>query len=126
MAVDRFGKSYDIFSKDPVYRNAVSLCILQIGELVGNLSEAFRADHPSIPWRQIKLMRNIVAHRYGTIDHAITWDVIENDIPDLKAYCEKLLRRAPQSSPDPLFDPEQEQNGRKQRDKDAQIPSSSE
>ncbi len=95
MAVGRFGKSYDIFSKDPVYRNAVVLCILQIGELVGNLSEVFRAEHPSIPWRQIKLMRNIVAHRYGAVDHTITWDVIENDIPDLKAYCEKLLEQAP-------------------------------
>lgn len=26
MAVERFGMSYDIFSSDPVYRNAVSLC----------------------------------------------------------------------------------------------------
>lgn len=95
MAADRFGKSYEIFSKDPVYRNSVALCILQIGELVGNLSEAFRAEHPSVPWRQIRLMRNIVAHRYGTVDHAITWDVVENDIPELKAYCEELLEQAP-------------------------------
>ena len=79
MAVNRFGKSYDTFSNDPVYRNAVSLCILQIGELVGNLSEAFRAEHPSIPY--------------------------------LKAYCEKLLMRAPQSPSDPEFDPEQEPSG---------------
>lgn len=54
LAVERFGKSYDTFSEDPVYRNAVSLCILQIGELVGNLSEAFRTEHSAIPWRQIK------------------------------------------------------------------------
>ena len=64
-----------------VYRNAVALCILQIGELVGNLSDEFKAEHTVMPWRQIKLMRNIVAHRYGTVDHSITWDVVENDIP---------------------------------------------
>ena len=86
MAVERFGA-------DPVYRNAVSLCILQIGELVSNLSDAFRQEHPAIPWRQIKLMRNIVAHRYGTVDHAITWDVVEHDIPLLKSYCEGLLQQ---------------------------------
>lgn len=101
MAVERFGKSYDAFSKDPVYRNAVSLCILQIGELVGNLSERFRTAHSAIPWRQIKLMRNIVAHRYGTIDYSITWDVVEHNIPDLKAYCEKLLNGAAQIPSDP-------------------------
>ena len=57
MAVERFGADYSIFAADPVYRNAVSLCILQIGELVSNLSDAFRQEHPAIPWRQIKLMR---------------------------------------------------------------------
>ncbi len=36
-------------------------------------------------------MRNIVAHRYGTVDHAITWDVAVNDIPALKAFCLKQL-----------------------------------
>ena len=92
MAVERFGKSYDIFSNDPVYRNAVSLCILQIGELVGNLSEPFRLEHTTIPWRQIKLMRNVVAHRYGTVDHSIIWDVVAHDIPTLKAYCERVLK----------------------------------
>lgn len=93
MAVERFGNSYDCFSADPVYRNAVSLCILQIGELVGNLSEEFRHGHPAIPWRQIKLMRNIVVHRYGTVDHTITWDVVERDIPVLRTYCGKVLER---------------------------------
>lgn len=102
MAVDRFGDNRDAFLADPVYRNAVSLCVLQIGELVGNLSEEFRSEHAAIPWRQIKLMRNIVAHRYGTVDHSITWDVVEHDIPNLKAYCQAILdseHADPQSDP---------------------------
>ena len=89
--VERFGADGDLFVRDNVYHNAVSLCILQIGELVANLSDEFRAAHPGIPWREIKLMRNIVAHRYGTVDHTITWDVVENDIPALKEYCNKVL-----------------------------------
>lgn len=93
MAVERFGPGYEIFAADPVYRNAVSLCILQIGELVGNLSEEFRNAHTAIPWRQIKLMRNIVAHRYGTIDHELTWDVVEHDIPVLRMFCQEVLER---------------------------------
>ena len=97
MAMDRFGRRYEIFAEDPVYRTAVSLCILQIGELVGHLSEEFRAAHTAIPWRQIKLMRNIVAHRYQTVDHTITWDVLETDIPVLRAYCEKLLENPPRT-----------------------------
>ncbi len=47
--VERFGADSDLFVRDTVYHNAVSLCILQIGELVGNLSDEFRTSHPSIP-----------------------------------------------------------------------------
>ena len=90
-AVSRFGKDSDLFLRDAVYHNAVSLCILQIGELVSNLTDEFRTEHPGIPWRQIKLMRNIVAHRYGTVDHTLTWDVVTNDIPELKDFCHSIL-----------------------------------
>ena len=91
LAVKRFGRDYSVFDSDPVYRNAVAMCILQIGELVGHLSDAFREEHSQIPWRQIKLMRNIVAHRYGTVDNSITWDVVEQDIPQLSQYCAAIL-----------------------------------
>ena len=36
-----------------VYRNAVSMPILQIGELAKHLSEEFRAANRQIPWRAI-------------------------------------------------------------------------
>lgn len=37
--VDRFGNSAETFQSDPIYRNAAALCILQIGELVGKLTD---------------------------------------------------------------------------------------
>ena len=89
--VERFGNSADVFRQDPIYRNAVALCILQIGELVGKLTDDFREQHPAIPWRQIKCMRNIVAHSYGTVDPEITWEIIKDGIPELKAYCLQVL-----------------------------------
>ena len=89
--IDRFGNDYAVFQTDPIYRNAAALCILQIGELVGKLSEEFRNEYPSIPWRQIKAMRNIVAHSYGTVDAETTWEVITADIPDLKEFCSTIL-----------------------------------
>ena len=87
MAEEMFGDSFEIFDENPVYRNAVCMCILQIGELVGLLSDEFKIKNNTIPWRQIKNMRNIAAHKYGSFDSAITWDVIKNDIPELKRFC---------------------------------------
>lgn len=89
--VEHFGNTYESFSGSQIYRNAAALCILQIGELVGKLTDSFRAQNPAIPWRQIKAMRNIVAHCYGTVDSETTWEIICTDIPRLKEYCLSVL-----------------------------------
>lgn len=92
---EHFGNTYESFAANQIYRNASALCILQIGELVGKLSETFRAQNPAIPWRQIKAMRNIVAHSYGTVDPETTWEIICTDIPRLKNYCLEVLSNGP-------------------------------
>ena len=89
--VERFGDDYALFESDSIYRNAAALCILQIGELVGKLTDDFREQHPAVPWRQIKAMRNIVAHSYGSVDPETTWEIITSDIPDFKRYCQVIL-----------------------------------
>ena len=93
--VARFGNSFEIFESDFIYRNAIAMCILQIGELVGVLTDDFKKENSNIPWKQIKLMRNIVAHRYGTVDNSITWEVLQKDIPELKTFTEKSLSAKP-------------------------------
>ena len=40
--IQRFGRDYSIFISDRAYYNAVSMSILQIGELANGLSEEFR------------------------------------------------------------------------------------
>ena len=89
--VEHFGNDAAIFRNDPIYRNATALCILQIGELVSKLTDEFRTQYPAVPWRQIKAMRNIVAHSYGTVDPETTWEIIMEDIPVLKKYCETII-----------------------------------
>ena len=89
--VQRFGESYDLFVGDKTYRNACALCILQIGELAGHLSEDFRRRHREMPWNEIRAMRNVVAHAYASISFKTTWDTIQTDIPELKRFCTDLL-----------------------------------
>ena len=90
-AVSLFGNDYQTFISSNTYRNACCLCLLQIGELVGTLSEDFTATHADIPWKQIKGFRNIVAHAYGTIEPAVVWDILSHDISELKHYCKNSL-----------------------------------
>ena len=65
--------------------------VLEIGYWWANLTDDFKEQHPAIPWRQIKAMRNIVAHSYGTVDPETTWEIITDDIPALKKYCETVI-----------------------------------
>lgn len=90
-AIEFFGNEYEIFKGNNIYKDAVALSILQIGELVGILTDAFKEKYSEMPWRQIKVLRNIVAHRYGTIDSVLLWEIINDDIPELERYCKKIL-----------------------------------
>ena len=67
------------------------MCIIQIGELVGRLSDEFIEEHNDVPWHAIKAMRNLHAHDYERVDLEIVWDTLTNEIPELKETIEKML-----------------------------------
>ena len=86
-----FNFDEEMFRSCSTYSNAVSFCIFQIGELANGLSEEFRSAHGDIPWHQVRGMRNIIAHQYGTTDIDRLWNVATTDIPMLKNFCEKII-----------------------------------
>ena len=93
-AAARFGNDRDSFCGDKAYHDLVCFYLLQIGELAGQLSEELRAESSErMEWAQIRGMRNIVAHHYGSIDLAIVWNTVLHDIPRLKAFCEEQLNK---------------------------------
>lgn len=76
-----------------IYRNAITMPILQIGELVKNLSDEFRTDN-NIPWKLLARTRDFYAHNYGALDYDVTWDTSQNDIPKLKEELEDILLKS--------------------------------
>src|SRR5947199_399082 len=51
------------------------------GEEARKVSASFRSEHPEIPWKRIIGLRNILAHRYYAIDHALLWKIIHEKLP---------------------------------------------
>ncbi len=87
-AIRRYGDSFDAFLADRDFQHSVAFCILQIGELVGGLTDEFKAaTSDRAQWQQIRGMRNLVAHNYGGVDLEIVWDVAAADIPKLLEFC---------------------------------------
>lgn len=75
-----------------IYRNAITMPILQIGELAKMLSEGFLSVYTKIPWKMIMRMRDLVAHHYGSLDHEIVWNTSVSDIPELYLGIDEILR----------------------------------
>lgn len=72
-------------------RDLCSFYLLQIGELTRDLTDSFKEEYPDIPWRSIRGFRNIVAHKYGTVDTYMLWDIVKNDIPILNQKCTEII-----------------------------------
>ena len=91
-ANNQFGNSLDTMKANSAYKNAVSMCILQIGELVFLLSDELKTQYNKMPWHDIKSMRNIAAHKYHKFDLDTLWETITEDIPKLKEYCAYIIK----------------------------------
>ena len=79
------------FDNDEDVVEIICFNILQIGELAKNFEPKFVAKYSGVPWRQIKGMRDKVAHGYGTIDMNRVWYTAQDDINPLLKYCSQIL-----------------------------------
>lgn len=82
---------FSLFERDHMFQDACCMCVVQIGELAGQLSDELRAKHPAIPWRVIKDTRNFYVHAYGSIDVPSVWATLQTDIPALQTACGQIL-----------------------------------
>lgn len=73
-------------------RDAILHNLLTIGEAVKALSDETRTREPSIPWRQIAGLRDVIAHEYFRIDLAEIRKVVNRDLTPLSAAVDRLLR----------------------------------
>jgi uncharacterized protein with HEPN domain len=85
------GVSYKQFLQERLLQDGVVRQLEIIGEASRNLSSDFRDRHPKIPWRQIIGLRNRVIHAYFEINLDIIWEVVLNDLPNLKKELENLV-----------------------------------
>lgn len=69
----------DTKTQDAVLRN-----LEVIAEATKRLSDEARAAHPGIEWRGIVAMRNFVLHEYPDINPERVWEVVEQNVPQLK------------------------------------------
>ena len=74
---------------------ALVKCVEIIGEAAAQISTETQATCQSIPWPQIKGMRNRLIHAYFDINIEIVWDTVTDDLPTLTNQVRAILERPP-------------------------------
>ena len=88
------GCSFETFSRNEEKVDATVFAISQIGELVKNITKETMERYNNIEWIIIKNLRNKIVHDYEGINLNIIWDIITDDIIQLKMDLEKILKEA--------------------------------
>jgi len=85
------GKTYDDFIQNDLLVDGVVRNLEVIGEAVKNIPASFRKKYPSIEWRKIAGLRDILIHEYFGIDYEILWDIVKNKIPELENQMKEII-----------------------------------
>ena len=62
-----------------------------IGEAVRSITPELIHLSPETPWSAIVGMRHVLVHDYFGIDLDEVWNVVQHDIPQLRATVERIL-----------------------------------
>ena len=52
-----------------------------IGEASKNIPEKIRNKYPSVPWRKMIGLRNLISHEYFGIDYEMIWTIAKESLP---------------------------------------------
>jgi uncharacterized protein with HEPN domain len=82
----------DSFIKDEKTNFAVIYALQIIGEATNKIPKEIQDNYNQVTWRDIKAMRNLIAHEYFGVDLIIVWDTIKKDLPILKPVIKDILK----------------------------------
>ena len=84
-------KTKDDFLEDVQLQDAVIRRIEIIGEASKNIPEEFKRNFQDVPWSEMARTRDKLIHGYFGVDLELTWDIVENDLPELKIRMVQIL-----------------------------------
>ena len=85
------GIDFEAFMSNSMIRFASIKQIEIIGEASNNLTDNLKNTFNDIEWKQIIGMRHILIHEYFGVVNTLVWQIIQNDLPNLKAKIESII-----------------------------------
>ena len=81
------------FLNDEKTQDAVIRRLEVIGEATKNLSENFRKENEEPVWEGAAGMRDILIHKYFSVDLELVWNTVQKTVPELKKNIEEIQEK---------------------------------
>jgi len=88
------GVTLAAFEADDLLADATIRQLEIVGEAAAHVSDAFRESHPTIDWRGMKDLRNVLIHGYAEVNLRQVWGITQREIPMLAQYLTTLLQES--------------------------------
>ena len=85
------GYDYASFEQDSKLVEACVFNLSQMGEITKLVDEAYKREHPFIPWYEMYGLRNRIVHDYEGVNLSLVWEIITEDIPKLSEQLRRVL-----------------------------------
>ena len=85
------GVSSENFLQNELLKRATGMTAINIGELTKHLTMEFRNNYPQVAWKNAAKFRDVVAHKYETLDMSDVYETVTKDFQKLKLEIEKIL-----------------------------------
>ncbi|EOB3455099.1 DUF86 domain-containing protein [Enterococcus hirae] len=92
LTLHRFSKNYEVFAHDRVFFHALSMSLMQVGEIANKLSNEFKErTNNQVNWYKLKAIRNLFAHAYSNVSKRHVWQFATVFIPVYADFCRQEI-----------------------------------
>lgn len=85
------GMTFEEFQSDIKTIRAVAYQVALLGEAANHIPPEIQALRPSLPWPQMRGIRNIAIHEYFRLDIPTLWQTVIHDLPALVEPLQQLV-----------------------------------
>ena len=82
---------YEEFNNNKMMAEACAFNLSQIGELVNRLDKEYISENQQIPWIKMRGLRNRLIHDYEGVNLILVWEIISEDLIELKKQLKVLI-----------------------------------
>ncbi|MDR1328003.1 MAG: DUF86 domain-containing protein [Oscillospiraceae bacterium] len=90
------GRNEQNFLASDELMRATCMTLINIGELVKNLSEECRLSYTQIPWKDMAGLRDVTAHGYFTLRMSDIWIYASSELPEQAKMIRDILSGEPE------------------------------